>query len=65
MKNEKSKCLGEQRVGISADRVERDIAKIEQTGEPDDDVQSEAEHHVDQNLDAEIVDPFHRACPGR
>ena len=54
--------LGEQRVGIGADRVEGDIAEVEQAGEADHDVQAPAEHHVDQNLDAEIVDPFHRAA---
>ena len=57
----KAEGLGEQRIGIGADRVERDIAEIEQAGEPDHDVQAPAEHHVDQDLDAEIVDPFHRA----
>ena len=33
--------LREQRVGIGADRVERDITEIEQAGEADDDVQAE------------------------
>ena len=51
--------LRQQRIGVSADRVERDVAEVEQTGEPDHDVQSPPEHHIDQNLDAEIVDPFH------
>ena len=50
--------LGEQRVGIGADRVEGDVAEVEQAGEPDHDVEAPAEHHVDQDLDAEIVDPF-------
>ena len=51
----------EQRVGIGADRVEGDVAEIEQAGEADDDVQAPGQHHVDQDLDAEIVDPFQRA----
>ena len=53
--------LCQQRVGIGADRVEGDVAEIEQAGEPDHDVEAPAQHHVDQNLDAEIVDPLHRA----
>ena len=52
---------GEQRVGIGADRVEGDVAEVEQAGEPDHDVQAPAEHHVDQDLDAEIIDPLDRA----
>ena len=52
------KMVGEQRVGIGADRVEGDIAEVEQAGEPDHDVEAPAEHHVDQDLDAEIVDPL-------
>ena len=55
----------EQRVGIGADRVEGDVAEVEQAGEADDDVQSPGEHHVDQDLDAEIVDPFQRALDSR
>ena len=50
--------LCQQRVGIGADRVEGDVAEIEQAGEPDHDIEPPAEHHVDQNLDAEIVDPL-------
>src|SRR5699024_9622074 len=42
--------LGEQRVRISADGVERDVAEIEQAGEADDDIQPEPEHHIDQDL---------------
>ena len=56
---------GQQRVGIGADRVEGDVAEIEQAGEADDDVEAPAEHHVDQDLDAEIVDPFQRALQAR
>ena len=52
---------GEERVGVGADRVEGDVAEVEQAGEADDDVQAPAEHHVDQDLDAEIVDPLDRA----
>ena len=50
----------QQRIGIGADRVERDIAEIEQAGEADDDVQTPAQHHIDQDLDAVAVDPFER-----
>ena len=50
----------QQRVGIGADRVERDIAEIEQAGEANDDIQAPAEHHIDQDLDAVAVDPFQR-----
>ena len=51
----------EQRVGVGADRVEGDVAEVEQAGEADDDVQAPGQHHVDQDLDAEIVDPLDRA----
>ncbi len=51
----------EQRIGIGADGVESDIAEIEQAGEPDHDVQPPAQHHVDHDLDAVVVDPFQRA----
>ncbi len=51
----------EQGIGICAHRVEGDIAEIEQPGQPDDDVEAPGQHHVDQDLDAEIVDPFERA----
>ena len=61
IQNDRPKFLGEQRVGIGADRVEGDVAEVEQAGEADHDVQAPAEHHVDQDLDAEIVDPFQRA----
>ena len=62
IQNDEAEVLGEQRVGIGADRVEGDIAEIEQAGEADHDVQAPAQHHVDQDLDAEIVDPLHRAA---
>src|SRR5690606_19115104 len=51
----------EQRVAIGADGVEGDVAEVEQAGQSDDDVQAPGQHHVDQDLDAEIVDPFQRA----
>ena len=46
----------QQRVGIGADRIERDIAEIEQAGETHDDVQTPSEHDVCQHEDAEIED---------
>ena len=52
----------EQRIRIGANGVERDVAEIEQPCEPDHDVESPAEHHVDEDLDAEVVDPLDRAC---
>src|SRR5206468_4129891 len=45
---------GDQGIRIGADGVERHVAEIEQSGEPDHDVQPPAEHHVGQDLDAEI-----------
>ena len=47
---------GEQGVGIGADRVERDVAEIEQAREADHDVESPAEHHIGQHQNAEIED---------
>ncbi len=44
----------QQRVGIGADRVERDVAKVEQSGEADDDVQAPAQHDVGQHEGAEV-----------
>ena len=41
--------LREQRVGVGADRVEGDVAEVEQAGEADHDVQAPAEHDVDQH----------------
>ena len=46
--------MRDQRIGIGADRVERDVAEIEQAGEADDDVQAEAEHRVGDDQDGEI-----------
>ena len=48
------KVCGQQRVGIGADRVERDVAKVEQPGEADHDVQPPAQHDVGQHEGAEI-----------
>ena len=33
-----------ERVGVGADRVEGDVAEVEQAGEADDDVEAPAEH---------------------
>ena len=60
-KNDRPKVC-EQRVGIGADGVEGDVAEVQKAREPDHDVEAEGEHHVDQNLDAEIVDPLRRAA---
>ncbi len=45
---------GEQREGIGADRIEGDIAEIEQPGEADHDVQPPAEHDVGQHQDRQV-----------
>ena len=44
----------QQRVGIGADRVEGDIAEVEQAGEADHDVQPPAQHHIGEHEDAEV-----------
>ncbi len=49
---------GDDRVGVGADGVEGDVAEIQQAGETDDDVEAPGEHHVDEDLHAEIVDPL-------
>ena len=46
--------LRDQREGIGADRVEGDVAEVEQAGEPDHDVQPPAEHHVGEDQDGEV-----------
>ena len=46
----------EQRVGIGADRVEGDVAEIEEAGETDDDVEAPAQHHIGEHQDREIDD---------
>ena len=49
-----AEVLRQQRVGIGADRVERDIAEVEQAGEADHDVEAPAEHHIGEHQDAEV-----------
>ena len=49
-----AEILGDQRVGIGADRIEGDVAEIEEAGEADDDVQPEAEHRIGEDQNAEI-----------
>ena len=44
----------DEREGIGADRVEGDVAEIEQSGEPDHDIEAPAEHDVDQHRGPEI-----------
>ena len=51
----------QQCVGIGTHRIEGDIAEVEQAGETDDDVQTPGQHHINQDLDAEIIHPFQRA----
>ncbi len=51
---------GEQRVHVGADRVERDIAKVEQAREADDDVEPQRQHDVDHR---EVEDAYPR-LPG-
>ena len=46
--------LRDQRVGVGADGVERDITEIEEAREADDDVQAEAQHRVGDDQDAQI-----------
>ena len=65
IQNDQPKWVRQQRIGIGADRVEGDVAEVEQAGEADDDVQAPGQHHVDQDLDAEIVDPLERALDSR
>ena len=48
-----AEVVRQQRVGVGADRVEGDVAEVEQAGEADHDVQPPAEHHVDQHGGAE------------
>ena len=45
---------GKQREGVGADRVEGDIAEVEQAGEPDHDVEPPAEHHIGEHEDGEV-----------
>ena len=48
----------QQRIGIRADGIEGDIAQIEKASEADDDIEAPAKHHIDENENTEIVDPF-------
>ena len=50
----KVEILRQQGKGIGPDRIKRDIAKIEQPGEPDHDVQPPPQHHVDQHQRREV-----------
>src|SRR4029079_10057644 len=49
-----AETLREQCVGIGTDRVECDIAKVEQAGEANHDIQTPAEHDVSEDLNAQI-----------
>ena len=46
-----AEIVGEEREGIGADRVEGDIAEIEEAGIADDDVQAPAEHRIGEHDD--------------
>ena len=55
---------------VGAERVEGDVAEVEQTGEAHDDVQTEREHHVRQGHDLRVDEVAGRreeaaAAPGR
>ncbi len=52
----------EQGVDVGADRIERDIAEVEQPGEADDDVETEREHDVEHR---EIQDAYPRLAGQR
>ena len=54
--------LGEQGVGVGTHGIEGDIAQIKQASETDNYIEAPGQHHVNQDLDAEIVDPFQRAA---
>ena len=49
---------GDDGVGVGADGIEGDVAEIQQSREADDDVETPGEHHVDEDLHTEIVDPL-------
>src|SRR5271165_5583257 len=51
----------QQRIRVGADRVKGRVSEVKQAGEADDDIQSPAQHHVDHDLNAVIVDPLERA----
>ncbi len=48
--------LGEEGEGIGTNRIEGDVAEVEQPGQADHDVQAPAEHHVDQHGRADVDD---------
>ena len=45
---------GQERVDVGAETEERDIPEVEQSGEPQDDVQAEREQGIDQDEDAVV-----------
>ena len=47
-----AEIVGEEREGIGADRVEGDVAEVEEAGVADDDVEAPAEHHIGEHDDA-------------
>ena len=50
----KPEVARQQGEGIGADGVKCDVAEIEQTGQPDDNIETPAEHDVDQDRGAEV-----------
>src|SRR6266568_8200838 len=52
---------GEQGVDVRPDRIERDVAEIEQSGEADHDVEAQREHDVDHRE----VEDAHPRLPGK
>src|SRR5690606_11630320 len=52
--------LRQQRVGIGTHRIEGDVAEVEQAGQSDDDVEAPGQHHIDEDLDAEVIDILQR-----
>jgi hypothetical protein len=57
----KTEIARQQRVGIGTDSIKGDVTEVEKTCKTDDDVEAPGEHHVDQDLDTEIVHPFEGA----
>ncbi len=55
----------QQRIGIGADCIEGDVTQIEKTGEAHHDVEAPGQHHIDEDLNAEIIDPFERSLPAQ
>ena len=54
-------CGLEQRVGVGAHGIERDVAEVEQAGKADDDVQPERE----QDVEDRVVRDAHQVVPMR